>query len=121
MRSVRTFVLALVAALVVVGCGGGGGESGTENQVSLVGTADFTYSQEEVTAQAGEISFQLSCEGAQHDITIEGENGGEPVVSCNNGQTSTGTISLEAGTYTFFCSVTGHRDAGMEGTLTVEG
>ena len=34
--------------------------------------------------------------------------------------TATAVGELEAGDYTFYCSVDGHRDAGMEGTLTVK-
>jgi uncharacterized cupredoxin-like copper-binding protein len=34
--------------------------------------------------------------------------------------TTTATASLEAGSYVFYCTVDSHREAGMEGTLTVE-
>jgi uncharacterized cupredoxin-like copper-binding protein len=29
-------------------------------------------------------------------------------------------VTVQAGTYTFFCSVPGHREAGMQGTMTVK-
>jgi len=36
------------------------------------------------------------------------------------GASTTVTINAEPGTYMYYCSVTGHRQGGMEGTLTVE-
>ena len=40
---------------------------------------------------------------------------------CTAGGTGTGTFTIErAGTYTFVCSVPGHSDAGMKGTITVQ-
>ena len=37
-----------------------------------------------------------------------------------NGETSTGSISLEPGRYILYCDVAGHRDSGMEAQLLVE-
>jgi uncharacterized cupredoxin-like copper-binding protein len=56
-----------------------------------------------------------------HNMTIESSSG--TVVGATptfQGATKTLTLSLKPGTYKFFCSVPGHRMAGMEGTLTVK-
>jgi uncharacterized cupredoxin-like copper-binding protein len=53
-----------------------------------------------------------------HNIAIEGEGEGEVV---GQGGTSRVTATLEAGEYTFYCSVPGHQAGGMEGTLTITG
>lgn len=38
----------------------------------------------------------------------------------DSGATTTVTINAPAGTYEYYCDVTGHKEAGMVGTLTVE-
>jgi uncharacterized cupredoxin-like copper-binding protein len=57
----------------------------------------------------------------QHDIAVEGpgfpEKAGEVV---SNGGVSKFTADLKPGKYQFYCTVPGHRQAGMEGTLTVK-
>jgi uncharacterized cupredoxin-like copper-binding protein len=55
-----------------------------------------------------------------HDVEIEG-NGVEagPTATIKDGATTDLTVTLTAGTYEFYCTVDGHRDAGMEGTLTI--
>lgn len=115
-------------ALLLAACGGGdGGDTGDAGDsgattISVMGTDDLKFDQTSLTAAAGEITVELSCgESVNHDFTVEGEQGDEPVAECEPGGSGSGTIQLDAGDYTFYCSVEGHRSAGMEGTLTVEG
>ena len=61
-----------------------------------------------------------SSAGMDHGIAIEG-NGVDsdgPIVA--PGKTSSVTVSLKKGTYTYYCPVPGHKQAGMKGTLTVQ-
>lgn len=55
-----------------------------------------------------------------HNVTVEG--GGRTVGSTPTitGSTAALTVELKPGTYTYYCSVPGHRQAGMQGTLTVQ-
>jgi plastocyanin len=70
------------------------------------------------TAPAGKITVSMPNPAPiQHDISIQGVGKG-PVVG--TGGTSTFSATLKAGTYTFLCTVPGHAQAGMKGTLTVK-
>lgn len=62
--------------------------------------------------------FELVDVGAvEHDLVIE-EAGDTEVVYAEPGETVTGSIDLEPGSYTYDCSIPGHRPT-MEGTLEV--
>jgi plastocyanin len=78
----------------------------------------LAYEDAKATGTAGPVTIEMpNKSGTGHDIVIDGLGKGEVV--------STGTSSfkatLDAGkTYTYYCSVPGHREAGMEGKLTVK-
>lgn len=123
--------LGAALALTLAACGGGGdgGDSAAdgalvaqEGAVTLEGTDTLKFGATEIEAPAGTLEVTLECgEAVNHNFVIE-ETGDEVVVECDAGETATGTTSeLEPGTYTYYCSIPGHRAAGMEGTLTVTG
>lgn len=121
MNAARTRRLVAVAAAVLVGlllaaCGGGGGAS----ELSFEAT-EFEFDPSEATAATGEISVSMENVGEQrHTWVIEGRED-QTMLDANAGESDSGTVDLEAGDYVFYCDVPGHREAGMEGTLTVEG
>ena len=134
--SLRRFALTLGLLASLTACGGSDGASPVDNDspdaadttaappqsdaaALQVVASDLAFDPTELTASAGQVTIELVNEGAlQHDVVIE-EAGDARVAAADGGQTETGTVELEAGSYTFYCSVAGHRDAGMEGTLTV--
>jgi plastocyanin len=72
-------------------------------------------------AQAGEITVRSpNKQSIGHDIAIEGNGVNEKGEVVSNGGVSEFKATVRPGTYTFFCSVPGHREAGMEGKLTVK-
>ena len=98
--------------------GGGGGTVAFEADPD----GGLAYTETEVTAPAGDDTIEFTNDSSTpHDVTIEDE-GGSQIAQTDTitGDSTSTTATLEAGAYTFYCSVDGHRDAGMEGTLTVE-
>ena len=99
--------------------GGGGGGGGSTVQISADPSGALKYEQTDVSATAGSITIDFTnMSSLPHDVTIEG-NGASGATDTITDSTTSTTVDLEPGTYTFFCSVDGHRAAGMEGTLTV--
>jgi plastocyanin len=98
---------------------GGGAGGGSTVKISADPSGALKYEQTDVSATAGSITIDFTnMSSLPHDVTIEGNGASGATDQITDSTTST-TVDLEPGTYTFFCSVDGHRAAGMEGTLTV--
>jgi plastocyanin len=100
--------------------GGGGGGGGSTVKISADPSGALKFEQTEVSANAGSITIDFTnMSSLPHDVQIEGNGASGGTDQITDSSTSA-TVDLEPGTYTFFCSVDGHRAAGMEGTLTVK-
>jgi plastocyanin len=83
---------------------------------------DLAYDSTSLTSKPGKVTIDFTNPSAlEHDVAIEGDSGEEITGSelIAESKTSVST-ELAPGTYTFYCTVPGHREAGMEGTLTVK-
>lgn len=133
MRTRTLLVLTTTAALTLTACSGDdpapseptGEEAPTEEaapggSVTFAGTDGVAWEQSDLSTGAGANDVTLTCgPEVPHGLAIEGVQGGEEFLACTGGQSVTATIELAAGDYTFFCTIPGHREAGMEGTLSV--
>jgi uncharacterized cupredoxin-like copper-binding protein len=138
-RASAVLAIAALATLGLAACGGddddettaaqqpattapAGGGGGSTVDISTPPGSDLAFAQKDASASAGSVTIDFdNQQSLQHDVKVEDssgqELGGTDLVSSG---TATATVDLQPGTYTFFCSVPGHREAGMEGTLTVK-
>ena len=100
--------------------GGGGGSSAGDLTVTADESGTPAWDPTELTAKAGNVTVTLDNPSpVAHDIEIEGNGVEERSDLVTDGTTSV-SANLEPGEYEYYCTVPGHKEAGMEGTLTVE-
>lgn len=101
-----------------------GGSAGSASAVDIEAdpSGNLAFTSDQATAKAGEVTIDFTNSSPiPHDVRIEDESGeelGGTEVFAEGSESA--EVELEPGTYTYFCSVPGHRQAGMEGTLTVK-
>lgn len=150
MKKAAVALLLVTASIALVACGSSSSSSSsettetgatTENSGSAAGGAEgkssggsstvnleadpngnLAYTTKTATAKAGSVTIDFhNPQSLPHDVAIEnssGETVGKTELT-SEGSAST-VVNLKPGTYHFFCTVPGHRQAGMEGTLTVK-
>ena len=134
-----------VAALAVAGCGGSSsGSSNTGASSSASGKTTKAASQAPASSGGGQtihlsaspsqLKFNVSTLHAKvgkvtlvmanpanlsHGVAVQGGGVNKSGATVGHNGTSTVTVTLKKGTYTFYCPVPGHRQAGMQGKLIV--
>jgi plastocyanin len=100
------------------------GTSTTAQTLSVAANTEgqLKYNTTSLTATAGKVSIDFTnASQLSHNLTIESSSGAVlGATPTFQGGSRTVSLDLKPGTYKFFCSVPGHRMAGMEGTLTVK-
>ncbi|MDX6634023.1 MAG: hypothetical protein QOF06_226 [Solirubrobacterales bacterium] len=101
-----------------------GGSKGAEASTTLqlaANPTELAFDKTELAAKPGKVTIDFDNPSAiPHNVVIEkdGEElaGFEPIAESKESVSA----DLESGSYTFLCTVPGHAEAGMEGTLSVE-
>jgi len=123
-------LLAVGAGLTTLGAaeehgegGGGGGYQQPEGEptstVSVAALATLAFDSTNPTTAAGIVEIDLTCDGCgSHTLLLDDSTYAGFKLSVPDGSTN-GKLELPEGAFVFYCDIPGHREAGMEGTLTV--
>jgi plastocyanin len=100
-----------------------GGSTGTAGALDIqAASSGLAYSSDTATAKAGNVTVDFTNpQPLPHDVAFE-DSGGETIGKTElvTEDSTSETVDLKPGAYTFYCTVPGHREAGMEGELTVK-
>ena len=144
MKKAAVALVLVLASLALVACGSSGSSSSSNTTTSESGAAaggsekaggggetisfeadpngQLAYTTTTATTKAGDVTIDFNNPQAlEHDVAIEDSSGKIVGQTELVGEGSTSApVKLKPGTYHYFCTVPGHREAGMEGTLTVK-
>jgi uncharacterized cupredoxin-like copper-binding protein len=120
--------LALLAVLAMSACGSSSSESGATGAQAGAGESiaisetEFKLDLSSVKVDAaGTVTFRVTNNGSvDHALEVDGQGIEEETETIRPGEAAELTVDLsKAGSYEIYCPIDGHRDMGMEGTLTV--
>lgn len=97
------------------------GGAGATLSLSADPSGALRFNTTSLQAKAGPVRLRLTNPAPLgHNISLRGPGVDQQGPTVQRGQTSTVSATLKPGSYTFYCSVPGHSQAGMQGTLTVK-
>jgi plastocyanin len=134
MRRALPVLIVLTALVLGLGaCGGsdneaattgaatGGGGGGQTLQIAADPGGALKFDQTSLEASAGKVTIDFTNESSlPHNVTLDGPGVEDEGTDTVTGSNTSVTLDLQPGEYTFYCSVDGHRAAGMEGKLVVK-
>jgi uncharacterized cupredoxin-like copper-binding protein len=123
----RVALLAPLFVLALSACGSGSSDSGTTGQAAAgkaiaISETEFKLDPSKAQVdQAGTATFRVTNDGTiDHALEVEGNGVEEKSATIKPGESAELTVDLSKdGSYEIYCPIDGHRDSGMEGTLTV--
>ena len=119
---IRTAAAAVIVVLPLSACGGGsstGGADAANADLKVHALDSLKFDKPDYTTHAGEITIAYINDGSlQHDLLIDGKSGFKLTVN-GSGDTKAGKVTLTPGSYTVYCDIPTHREAGMQSKLTV--
>jgi plastocyanin len=133
-RLLPVLLVLTTLALGLAACGGGNeaattsstatapsGGGGSTVKIAADPSGALKFDTTSLEATAGKVTIDFTNDSSiSHDVKLEGPGVEDEGTDQVTGGSTSATLDLQPGTYTFFCSVDGHRAAGMEGTLVVK-
>ena len=95
-------------------------EAAAAGQKVAVTEVEYKITLPKTTFSPGKYSFEVANKGTiPHNLTVAGPGGTEGTPNTSAGKSSSVTVKLERGSYDFYCSIPGHKQAGMDVKVTV--
>jgi plastocyanin len=99
----------------------GGGGGGATLQLAADPSGALKFDQTSLEATAGKVTIDFTNDSSlPHNVKFDGPGVEDEGTDTIKGSSASVTLDLQPGEYTFYCSVDGHRAAGMEGKLVVK-